>query len=235
MDMEQRIAILVDVQNMFYSAKNLKQAKVDYGCLLKQIVGDRHLIRAIAYILQKENIDQSSFHDALSKFGYELKIKELKVRTDHEGKTTISRDSWSVGLTIDAIRLANKVDTIVLVTGDGEYVYLVETLKSIGCRVEIVSFDRSTAGELIKAANQYTPIQDSWIFKEKKFEKPDEKRIDVEEEQNDSIGLLGSTAAGKTIIDGLPRDDDDIDDLDEVDVEVSKTDKNKSNKFGIFG
>ncbi len=167
----QRVGILIDVQNMFYSAKLLHQSKVDYGRLLRELTGTRHLIRAIAYIVQKPDVNQSGFHEALSRFGYELKIKELKIRPDPEGRSGSSaKGSWDVGLTIDALRMAPKLDTVVLVTGDGDYVPLIEALKGEGCRVEVVSFERSTAGELIKAADQYIPIQDNWIFKEKKFE-----------------------------------------------------------------
>lgn len=210
--LSQRIAVLVDVQNMFYSAKNLKQAKIDYGRLLREITGDRHLIRAIAYVLQKEDIDQSSFHEALSRFGYDLKIKELKVRVDDDGKAIIGKGSWNVGLTVDAMLLSNKVDTVVLVTGDGEYVPLVGALKSMGCRVEVVGFERSTAAELIKTIDQFIQVQDSWMFKEKKFEKEQE-----EEEGKEDNRILGSTAAGQTVIEGLPKDEDET-----------------TSKFGIF-
>lgn len=161
----QRIGVFVDVQNMFYSAKLLYQSKVDYGKLLREIVGNRQLVRAIAYIVQKSDVNQSGFHEALTRFGYELKIKELKVRPDNTTK-----GSWDVGIAIDSILLAPKLDTVVLVTGDGDFVPLVEALKAQGCRVEVVSFDRSTASELIKAADQYIPISDNLIFKEKKFE-----------------------------------------------------------------
>ncbi|MCX7806713.1 MAG: NYN domain-containing protein [Planctomycetota bacterium] len=161
----QRIGVFVDVQNMFYSAKLLYQSKVDYGKLLREIVGNRQLVRAIAYIVQKSDVNQSGFHEALTRFGYELKIKELKVRPDNTTK-----GSWDVGIAIDSLLLAPKLDTVVLVTGDGDFAPLVEALKAQGCRVEVVSFDRSTASELIKVADQYIPISENLIFKEKKFE-----------------------------------------------------------------
>jgi uncharacterized LabA/DUF88 family protein len=166
----QRLGIFVDVQNMFYSAKLLHQSKVDYGRLLKEVTGARHLVRAIAYIVQKQDVNQAGFHDALARFGYDLRVKELKSRVDADGRATTGKGSWEVGMTIDALSLAPKLDTVVLITGDGDYVPLVQALKVHGCRVEVVSFDRSTAGELIAAADQYIPIQDNWIFKEKKFE-----------------------------------------------------------------
>ena len=193
----QRLGIFVDVQNMFYSAKLLHQSKVDYGRLLREITGTRHLIRAIAYIVQKPDVNQAGFHEALSRFGYELKIKELKIRPDPDGRAgTTAKGSWEIGLTIDAITMAQKLDCVTLVTGDGDYVPLVECLKMNGCRVEVVSFERSTAGELVKAADQYIPIQEAWIFKEKKFE------------SSPSSALMPSvTVPTSGLYDGLPHDE----------------------------
>src|SRR5436190_4701096 len=196
----QRLGIFVDVQNMFYSAKLLHQSKVDYGRLLREITGTRHLIRAIAYIVQKPDVNQAGFHDALSRFGYELKIKELKIRPDPDGRAgTTSKGSWEIGMTIDAMTMAAKLDCVTLVTGDGDYVPLVECLKMNGCRVEVVSFERSTAGELVKAADQYIPIQEAWIFKEKKFENSSSSVLP---------GVMGPTPSNSGIYEGLPRDED---------------------------
>lgn len=213
----QRLGIFVDVQNMFYSAKLLHQSKVDYGRLLKEITGTRHLVRAIAYIVQKPDVNQAGFHEALSRFGYELKIKELKIRPDSDRGDRAERSdrgdrgdrggdrgdrsagtakgSWEIGLTIDALMMAPRMDTITLVTGDGDYVPLVECLKLHGCRVEVVSFERSTAGELIRAADAYIPIQESWIFKEKKFEAV-------------AAGVGPGSQGVSHAYEGLPRDED---------------------------
>lgn len=183
---------------MFYSAKLLHQSKVDYGRLLREITGTRHLIRAIAYIVQKPDVNQNGFHDALSRFGYELKIKELKIRPDPDGRAgTTAKGSWEIGLTIDAMSMAKKLDCVTLVTGDGDYVPLVECLKMNGCRVEVVSFERSTASELVKAADQYIPIQEAWIFKEKKFESG-----------GTSSMLPGVQMPTSGMYEGLPRDDE---------------------------
>ena len=165
---QQRIGVFVDVQNMFYSAKALHQSKIDYSKLLLEVVGDRNLIRAIAYVVQKPDVDQSSFTDALSRLGYEIKSKELRLRPDGTAK-----GDWDMGIAIDSIAIAPKLDTVVLVSGDEDFVPLVEMLKAHGCRVEVVSFRRSTAIELINAATKYTAIEESMLFKEKKFQKND--------------------------------------------------------------
>lgn len=207
----QRIGIFVDVQNMFYSAKLLHQSKIDYGLLLRELTGTRLLVRALAYIVQKPDVNQAGFHEALTRFGYELRIKELKIRPDAEGRSQTAKGSWEVGMTIDAMKMAPRLDCITIVTGDGDYVDLVNCLKSHGCRVEIVSFERSTAGELIRAADQYIPIPDNWIFKEKKFEAEAAAArpiptLPVPHPQSGSI--LGSTVPGQTIYDGLPNDEE---------------------------
>lgn len=165
----QRVAVFVDVQNMFYSAKLLHHSKLDYGKFLKEIVGPRQLVRAIAYIVQKKDVNQASFHEALERFGYDLKIKELKIQKS-DGDRTVARGSWDIGMTIDALTLADKIDVAILVTGNGEFAILADALRSYGVRVELASFERSTAGDLIRACDEYIPIKEHLIFKEKKFE-----------------------------------------------------------------
>jgi len=165
----QRVAVFVDVQNMFYSAKLLHKSKLDYGKFLREIVGPRQLIRAIAYIVQKKDVNQESFHEALERFGYDLKIKELRIQKSADDRT-VARGSWDIGMTIDALMLADKIDVAILVTGNGDFTPLAETLKQRGVRVELASFERSTSGDLIRACDEYIPIQEHLIFKEKKFE-----------------------------------------------------------------
>lgn len=196
----QRVAIFVDVQNMFYSAKLLHHSKLDYGKLLRELTGSRQLVRAIAYIVQKPDINQSGFHDALGRLGYELKIKELKARQDADNAKGNVKGSWDVGLTVDALNIAPKIDTFVLVSGDGDYLPLVDSMKNKGCRVEVVSFERSISGELVKAASQYIPITENLIFKEKKF--------DGEDTKHDRHEGLGSTVPGEIDRSVLPEDDD---------------------------
>ncbi|MFQ5957434.1 MAG: NYN domain-containing protein [Candidatus Brocadiales bacterium] len=163
---EQRVGVFVDVQNMFYSAKALHQSKIDYSKLLQEIVGYRNLVRAIAYVVQKSDVDQSSFTEALQRLGYEIKSKELRLRPDGTAK-----GDWDMGIAIDTIAIAPKLDTVVLVSGDGDFVPLVEMLKAHGCRVEVVSFRKSTSVDLITSATKYTAIEESMLFKEKKFQR----------------------------------------------------------------
>lgn len=158
---DQRVGVFVDVQNLFYSARALHHGKINFKKLLESIVGGRRLTRAVAYIVQKPDIDQSSFIDALKRLGYEIKSKELKIRLDGTAK-----GDWDMGIAIDAIAIASKLDVVILASGDGDFVPLVEMLKAHGCKVEVVSFEKSTALELIKAATEYIAIEKSWLLKE---------------------------------------------------------------------
>ncbi len=174
---EQRVGVFVDVQNMFYSAKALHQSKIDYSKLLQEIVGNRKLIRALAYVVQKSEVDQSSFTEVLERLGYEIKSKDLRLRPDGTAK-----GDWDMGIAIDTIAIAPKLDTVVLVSGDGDFVPLVEMLKAHGCRVEVVSFRKSTSTELVIAATKYTSIEESMLFKERKFQKDENSRDQQERE-----------------------------------------------------
>lgn len=158
---DQRVGVFVDVQNLFYSARALHQGKMNFRKLLESIVAGRQLTRAIAYVVHKQEIDQSAFLDALKRLGYEIKSKELRVRLDGTAK-----GDWDMGIAIDALGIAPKVDVVVLVSGDGDFVPLVEMLKAQGCKVEVVSFEKSTSVELIKAATEYMAIEKSWLLKE---------------------------------------------------------------------
>ena len=149
----QRIGVFVDVQNMFYSAKFQYRAKLNFSKLLETVVNDRRLVRAFAYIVQSADIDQTNFINMLEQTGYEVKSKDLRLRPDGSAK-----GDWDMGIAIDAISMSNRVDVIVIVSGDGDFVDLVNMLKAQGIRVEVYSFPNSTAEELIQAATKFNAI-----------------------------------------------------------------------------
>jgi uncharacterized LabA/DUF88 family protein len=149
----QRIAVLVDVQNMFYSAKHQYRAKLNFTKLLETAVQHRQLVRAIAYIVQTPDIDQTNFINMLQQTGFEVKSKVLRLRPDGTAK-----GDWDMGMAIDAISMADRLDALVLVSGDGDFVDLVNMLKARGVRVEVLSFPSSTAEELKQVATSFTAI-----------------------------------------------------------------------------
>lgn len=156
---DQRIAILVDVQNMFYSAKYQHNAKLNFSRLKDVIVSGRQLVRAVCYIVQTPEIDQSNFMKTLDALGYEVKSKDLKLRQDGSAK-----GDWDMGIAIDAMSIAPRVDVVALVTGDGDFSELVWHLRSQGVRIEVYSFEQSTAEELKRAATVYCPLSESVLM-----------------------------------------------------------------------
>ena len=139
----QRIGVFVDVQNMYYSAKQLYSSKVNFRTILKDIIADRELVRAIAYVIKADVKDENTFYDALEDMGFEVRAKDLQVFYSGAKK-----GDWDVGIAMDVMRLAPKLDTVVLVSGDGDFSDLLEHAKSLGCRTEVVAFGKTTSHKL---------------------------------------------------------------------------------------
>ncbi len=153
---DQRIGVFVDAQNMYHSAKNLYGAKVNFKEVLNVAVSGRVLIRAITYVISTETGEERSFFEAMEKLGFEVKEKDLQIFAGG-----VKKADWDVGLAVDTIKLADKLDVIVIVSGDGDYEPLVQYLKiNKGCRVEIVAFGESTSGKLIEAADDFTDLSE---------------------------------------------------------------------------
>ena len=174
----QRVGIFVDVSNLYHSAKNLYQGRVNYAELIKSLLGDRQLIRAMAYVVKSEGIEpqhsshaapqaqadgpntnggssEASFFEALEKAGFELRMKDLQIFAGGAKK-----GDWDVGIAVDAIRMMPSLDVIILVTGDGDFVPLVNYLKwAGGCVVEVASFRRSASSKIVEAADEFINIE----------------------------------------------------------------------------
>lgn len=149
---DQRIAVLVDVQNLYYSAKHLYKKKVNFRNLLKAAVANRILTRAIAYVIRTDVVEkEKDFFSALNKSGFEVKEKELQIFPGGSKK-----GDWDVGITMDAIRLGKKVDSIVLVSGDGDYIPVVKYLQlSEGCLVELMAFGKTCSNKLVEEVDAF--------------------------------------------------------------------------------
>ncbi|HLG23650.1 MAG TPA: NYN domain-containing protein [Candidatus Nanoarchaeia archaeon] len=152
---DQRVGVFVDVQNMYYSAKHLYNAKANFAQILKEAVGKRLLIRAIAYVIKADVKEEQNFFDALEKIGYEVKAKDLQIFPGGAKK-----GDWDIGLAMDTIELAPKLDVIVIVSGDGDYVPLVNHLRhAFGCRVEAIAFGKSSAGSLRESTDSFFDLE----------------------------------------------------------------------------
>ena len=154
---EQRVGVFVDVQNLYYSAKNVYGAKVNFRNILRAAVGRRKLVRAIAYVIRADVKDEQNFFDALENIGFEAKSKDLQVFFGGAKK-----GDWDIGIAMDTIELAPKLDTIVLVSGDGDFQPLVQHLRrAMGCRVEVVAFGKSASSKLVEEADSFLDLDGS--------------------------------------------------------------------------
>ncbi len=154
---EQRVGVFIDTQNVYHSARNLYNARVNFGAVLKEVVAGRKLVRAVAYVITTEAGDEKNFFEALAKQGIETKTKDLQIFAGGSKKA-----DWDVGLAVDAITMAPKLDTVVLVSGDGDFVPLVEYLKiHSGIQVEVASFGKSTSGKLREAVDDFIDLSEN--------------------------------------------------------------------------
>ncbi len=151
---EQRVGVLIDVANMYHSAKNLYGRRVNFKEILTKAVADRKLIRATAYVIRAENDEETAFFEALSQQGFEVRMKDLQIFAGGAKKA-----DWDVGIAIDAIKLADKLDVIVLVSGDGDYLPLVSYLQNNkGCLVEVMAFRKTCSSRLIEEVDDFTDL-----------------------------------------------------------------------------
>ena len=162
---DQRIGVFIDVQNMYYYAKQLYKGKVNFNVVLKEAIAGRQLIRAIAYVIKADVKDEGTFYDALSEMGFEVRSKDLQIFYGGAKK-----GDWDVGIAMDVMRLAPKLDTIVLVSGDGDFSDLLEHTKSLGCRVEVVAFGKTTSHKLKEVADFFTDLDkdNKYLLKKRK-------------------------------------------------------------------
>lgn len=153
----QRVGIFIDVQNLYHSAKNLYGSRVNFGELVKFLLGERQLIRALAYVVKTEATEgEDAFFDALERAGIELRSKDIQIYPGGAKKA-----DWDVGLAVDAIRMSAFLDVVILVTGDGDFVPLVEYLKwGAGRLVEIAAFSRTASSKIREAADEFIPIEE---------------------------------------------------------------------------
>jgi uncharacterized protein (TIGR00288 family) len=159
----QRVGVLIDVQNLYHSAKNLYHARVNFREILKLAVSQRNLIRAFGYVVRTKTGEEKPFFEAISKLGIETRVRDLQ-----EFYGGMKKADWDVGITIDAVKIAPSVDTIVLASGDGDFISLVEYLKNQGKRVEVIAFGRSASLNLKEIADEFIDLEkapDKYLIK----------------------------------------------------------------------
>lgn len=151
---DHRVGVFFDIQNLYHSAKHLYSARVNFKEVLKTAIAGRKLMRAIAYVVKSETAEgEESFFDALEKSGIELRTKDLQIFPGGAKKA-----DWDVGLSVDAIRYSSSVDVVVIISGDGDYVPLVDYLKAMGKQVEVIAFDRTSSAKLKEATDEFIDL-----------------------------------------------------------------------------
>ena len=150
----QRVAVLMDVQNLYHSAKNLYNARVNFKEVIKAAIGQRQLVRAMGYVIRTESREEQPFLEALEKIGVEARIKDLQIFPGGMKKA-----DWDVGIAMDAVKLGNRIDALILMSGDGDFIPLIDYLHEVhGIQVEIVAFGRSSSQRLKEVADDFIDI-----------------------------------------------------------------------------
>jgi uncharacterized LabA/DUF88 family protein len=156
---KETIALFVDSQNLYYSARMGYAAKVNYEKLLNLITTNRKLVKAYAYIVQPPDGDVKPFATSLERIGYIVKIKDVRTRSDGSAKA-----NWDMGIALDILGILDRVDTIVLASGDGDFVPLIDFIKAKNRRVEIFAFAENTAYDLKEKADKFFPLGENVIL-----------------------------------------------------------------------
>jgi uncharacterized LabA/DUF88 family protein len=193
-NINQRVGVFVDVQNMYYSARNLYGSRVNFQKILETGVGGRQLIRAIAYGIKAAMPEEQSFFDALVKAGFEVKLKDIQIFPGG-----VRKGDWDIGIAIDMIRLGPKLDVMVLVSGDGDYVPLLEYLRNQGHRIEVMAFGKSTSGKLIQEVDEFIDLDKDpkrYLFPSKRISQRPESQEHPEHHQTHSPGTPPANVEG---------------------------------------
>lgn len=161
-DAIETVAVFVDVQNMFYAARKQHAARLDYAKLLPYILKERKLFKAIAYVIENPDIDQSGFFSMLSHHDFRIKSKPLIQRANGSQK-----GDWDMGMALDILSIIDRVDVVALVSGDGDFSGLVNLIKQKGIKVEGYGFPMNTAIDLKEALDGFFPIGDELLLKDK--------------------------------------------------------------------
>jgi len=200
---DQRVAVIIDTQNLYHSAKNLYKSKVNFGAVVEAAVQGRKLIRAVSYVVNTESGEESAFFEAMEKLGIEIKTKDLQIFYGGAKKA-----DWDVGMAVDAIKVAHKVDAVVLATGDGDFIPCVEYVKSLGCQVEAITFGRSSSSGLRAVLDDFIDLDDD----PKKFligyrptrksgrKQPPRKKTNSNKKKSDSGGTISTVGTDTDLL-----------------------------------
>jgi len=156
----EKVILLVDVQNIYYTTQHSHHCNFDYNAFWSQATTNREVVKAFAYAIDRGDEKQRQFQNILKAIGFEVKLKPFIQRSDGSAK-----GDWDVGITIDAMEYAQQADVVVLASGDGDFDILVRKIRDdYGRSVEVYGVQPLTAGSLIEAASKYIPIEKSLLL-----------------------------------------------------------------------
>jgi|TARA_B110000091_G_C13775423_1_gene458655 uncharacterized LabA/DUF88 family protein len=156
----QKIAIFVDVQNIYYTTRDTFQRQFNYRKFWQHISQQGEIVEAYAYAIQRNDDAQHKFQKALKHIGFDVKLKPFIQRRDGSAK-----GDWDVGITIDVMDVAKTVDTVILLSGDGDFDLLLnKVINDYGVRSEVYGVQALTAQSLINAASVFHPIEDELLL-----------------------------------------------------------------------
>lgn len=156
---DERVGIFVDVQNIYYAARDQYGGKIDYQKLLDLVVDGRRVVEAYAYVVHSPEVDQTPFTDMLTRKGFIVRTKNLITRVD--GTT---KGDWDIGIVLDILESVDELDTVILVSGDGDFVDLVNMLRSRDVKVEVAAFPASTSVALSSVADVFHPLGPTFML-----------------------------------------------------------------------
>tara|TARA_B100000676_G_scaffold226705_1_gene224547 strand:- start:739 stop:1212 length:474 start_codon:yes stop_codon:yes gene_type:complete len=155
-----RIAVFADVQNIYYTTRQAYGRQFNYRKLWQQLCAQGEIVHAIAYATHRGDDGQTKFQDALKHIGFTVKLKPYIQRSDGS-----SKGDWDVGIAVDVMTLAPQVDTVVLLSGDGDFDVLLERINiDPGARTEVYGVESLTARSLIDAASVFHPISEELLL-----------------------------------------------------------------------
>jgi uncharacterized LabA/DUF88 family protein len=156
----ERVAIFVDVQNIYYTVKQNYNCHFNYNAFWADVTSERKLIKAIAYAIDRGDKKQIEFQQILKKIGFEVKLKPFIQRSDGSAK-----GDWDVGITLDMIDYAEDVDVVVLASGDGDFDLVIDKIRNeYNVSVEVYGVPNLTAQSLIDSATQFIPIEGNLLL-----------------------------------------------------------------------
>ena len=155
-----KIAVFVDVQNIYYTTRDVFSRSFNYREFWQNLSAQGFIVHAHAYAIDRGDAQQQKFQNALRHIGFNVHLKPYINRSDGS-----SKGDWDVGIAIDVMEIAGKVDKVVLLSGDGDFDLLLKKIKSVhGVTTEVLGVQKLTAQSLINASDHFIPITEKHLI-----------------------------------------------------------------------